>query len=117
MLALPQSKLNGLYKPYQYLVVFCSILDLINILLLQKSDLLERRPPIFPPFLLSSKKDCKSYLHPPRSSPTNLSLPLRLLGPQDVQPEELWEEAIANGYKPRAHRAKDCKKKSTTYVD
>lgn len=38
------------------------------------------------------------------------------MGWQVVPPEELWEKAIANGYKHRAHGAEDSKRDSTRYV-
>jgi hypothetical protein len=39
------------------------------------------------------------------------------MGRQEASPEELWEKAVAKGYKHGAHRAEDSKRKSTTYVD
>ena len=38
------------------------------------------------------------------------------MGRQEIQPEDLWEKAIAKGYKQGAHRTKDSKRDSTTYV-
>jgi hypothetical protein len=38
------------------------------------------------------------------------------MGRQEVPPEELWEKAIANGYKQGAHKAEDSKRDSTSYV-
>ena len=33
-----------------------------------------------------------------------------------AQPDDLWEKAIANGYKQGAHRTEDSKRDSTIYV-
>ena len=37
------------------------------------------------------------------------------MGRYEVQPEDLWEKAIAKGYKQGAHRTEDSKRDSTTY--
>ena len=38
------------------------------------------------------------------------------MGRHEVQPDDLWEKAIAKGYKQGAHRTEDSKRDSTTYV-
>ena len=41
---------------------------------------------------------------------------LKTIGQKEVPPQELWEKAIANGYKQGAYRAEDSKRDSMTYV-
>ncbi len=38
------------------------------------------------------------------------------MGRHEAHPDELWEKAIAKGYKQGAHRTEDSKRDSTTYV-